>query len=78
MNRQGILFCVQGMILKIAFAGGPWVAGQIAAMERHEVIGFTLVGPLIAVLALAAHAVFRRYPDDEVRRAVAADAQAVT
>jgi GPH family glycoside/pentoside/hexuronide:cation symporter len=73
MDRQGMLFCVQGMVLKIAYSGAPMlVVGLLVALPHSSRLVLTLMGPLAGALALAAHAVFRRFPIEEVERAVAA------
>ena len=71
MDRQGMFFCVQGMILKIAFSCAPMVVvGSLTLFAGHEAVVLTLIGPLTSVFALAAYVVFRRFPEQEVLAAV--------
>ena len=68
MERQGMFFCVQGLVLKFAYAGAPaTVVGLMSLLPNHIVL--TATGPLAAVCALGAYLVFRAYPEDEVREA---------
>jgi len=72
LHRQGMLFCVQGMVLKIAYSGAPMiVVGLLVAFPHSSRLVLTLIGPLAGALALTAHAVFKRFPIEEVGRAVA-------
>lgn len=71
-DRQGMYFCVQGLILKAAYGGAPIVVvGLLALFPHHDATVLTLVGPMAGLLAFAAWAVFRHYPQEEVRKAVA-------
>jgi GPH family glycoside/pentoside/hexuronide:cation symporter len=71
LDRQGMFFCVQGMILKIAYSGAPMiVVGLLVLFSRHGFAVLTAMGPLAAALAIAAHVVFARFPEEEVARAV--------
>ena len=71
LDRQGTLFCVQGMVLKIAYAGAPGlVGGLLAVFPDHKLVVLTLIGPLAALLAVAAHAMFKSFPEEEVQSAV--------
>lgn len=73
MDRQGMFFCVQGMILKIAFSCAPMVVvGSLALFSAHQAAVLALIGPLTGVFALAAYMVFRRFPEEEVLQAVEA------
>ncbi len=71
MDRQGMFFCVQGMILKIAFSCAPMVVvGSLALFARYQATVLTLIGPLTGAFALAAYVVFRRFPEQEVLASV--------
>jgi len=71
LDRQGMFFCVQGLITKAAYGTAPLiVTGLLALFHRHSAVALTLIGPLSGVLSLAAYAVFRAFPEDEVRQAV--------
>lgn len=67
-DRQGVFFCVQGLILKVAYSVAPWLLlGLLAWLPSHVFTTMVLVGPIAGVAALLAYAVFGRYPDAEVR-----------
>ncbi len=71
LDRQGMFFCVQGMILKIAYSGAPMiVVGLLVLFPRHAFAVLTAIGPLAALLAVAGHMVFLRFPEKEVQKAV--------
>jgi len=71
LDRQGMFFCVQGMILKIAYSGAPMiVVGLLVLFARHDFAVLTGIGPLAALLAVAAHVVFSRFPEAEVESAM--------
>jgi GPH family glycoside/pentoside/hexuronide:cation symporter len=71
MDRQGMFFCVQGMILKIAFSCAPMVVvGSLALFAGYQATVLTLIGPLTGVFALAAYVAFRRFPEQEVLASV--------
>ncbi len=73
LDRQGMFFCLQGMVTKIAYSGAPMVvAGLLVLFPQHKAAVLTLIGPLAGALAVAALAVFTRFPEEEVQRAVAA------
>lgn len=70
LHRQGMYFCVQGLILKLAYSLAPWLVDQLNA---HLPAGaLLLVGPLAAVLALLGAWWFGGFPEAEVREATAA------
>ena len=46
------------------------VVGLLVLFSRHAFIVLTAIGPLAAALAIAAHVVFARFPEEEVARAV--------
>ncbi len=74
MDRQGMFFCVQGMILKIAFSCAPMIVlGSLALFSAHQATVLTFIGPLTGVFAMAAYVVFRRFPEEEVLAAVEAE-----
>jgi len=74
LDRQGMFFCVQGMVLKIAYSGAPMiVVGLLVLFSRHQSVVLTVMGPVAAALALCAHAVFARFPEEEVASTVEAD-----
>ena len=71
IDRQGMFFCMQGLITKFAYALAPMVVtGLLAAFPYHRATVLIFIGPLAGVLALAAYVVFRAFPEDMVRRAV--------
>ena len=71
-ERQGFLFCFQGMVLKIAYSAAPMVVvGLLVLFPLHRFEVLTAVGPLAGLCALIGYAVFRNYPDQEVNAAVA-------
>ena len=73
LERQGMFFCVQGLILKLAWAGGPAIVlALIGRFPEHTRAALMSVGPLAGVCALAAYLVFRSFPEDEVRAAAQA------
>ena len=70
-ERQGFLFCFQGMILKIAYSAAPMVVvGLLVLFPDHKFGVLTAIGPLAGLFALVGYLVFRRYPDREVDAAV--------
>jgi GPH family glycoside/pentoside/hexuronide:cation symporter len=73
MDRQGMYFCVEGLILKAAYSGAPAaVTGLLALLPEHRFLVLSLIGPITALTALMANVIFRRFPEEEVKRAVAA------
>ena len=73
MERQGVYFCVQGLILKAAYGLAPFVVGQmLVSFPADKVVTLSLMGPLAALFGMAAFVVFMRYPEAEVQAAVEA------
>jgi len=71
MNREAMLFCLQGMVIKIAYSGAPMiVTGLLGYLPDHNHAVLTFMGPIAGALAVLAHVVFKRFPEGEVMRAV--------
>lgn len=73
MERQGVYFAVQGLILKAAYGLAPFIVGQmLVSFPADRVVTLALMGPVAALFGIAAFVVFMRYPEAEVNAAVEA------
>ncbi|MBI2299534.1 MAG: MFS transporter [Armatimonadetes bacterium] len=73
LDRQGMFFCVQGLLLKLAYSLAPLIVGQMLyRMPSRQGLALTLVGPVAAGICVLGSLALRSYPEEEVRAAVAA------
>lgn len=72
LQRQGMFYCVQGLVLKLAYSLSPWVVDLLNTRVAPRELGLSLVGPVAGLCCLAGAWVFGGFPEDEVRAAVRA------
>lgn len=73
LDRQGMFYCVQGLVLKLAYAGAPFIVGQMLYhFPDHKRLALSLIGPLAGLLCWTGMWIFRGYPEAEVAAAVGA------
>jgi GPH family glycoside/pentoside/hexuronide:cation symporter len=70
LDRQGMFFCVRGLLLKLSYSAAPWLVDQMRTWIHNQATALCLIGPVAALLCLIGDRLFATFPEDEVRAAV--------